>query len=113
MPLYRVYRLSEARRNQFRWAPHISGEAGVKPTDYNEEGTVEASSSYAAWSRLKDAGRPLGVGDILEEVPEGELRICKYVGFEPARWVLPEIQTGLGNLPVAGGGPQSAADPLG
>jgi hypothetical protein len=29
------------------------------------------------------------VGDILE-TEDGQLRICKYVGFEPAQWVLPE-----------------------
>jgi hypothetical protein len=29
------------------------------------------------------------VGDLLETA-DGQLRICKYVGFEPAQWVLPE-----------------------
>jgi hypothetical protein len=29
------------------------------------------------------------VGDLLE-TEDGQLRICKYVGFEPAQWVLPE-----------------------
>lgn len=112
MPVYRIFRLVEARRDQFRWAPHVSGEAGVRPADYNEEGTVEAASPYAAWSRLKEAGQPLEVGDVLQ-APDGGLRIHKYVGFEPARWVLPEIKTGLGNLPVAGGGPPLPAGPLG
>jgi hypothetical protein len=31
------------------------------------------------------------------------LRIVKYVGFEEARWVLPEVKTGLENTPVAAG----------
>jgi hypothetical protein len=29
------------------------------------------------------------VGDLLE-TEDGRLSICKYVGFEPAEWVLPE-----------------------
>ncbi len=29
------------------------------------------------------------MGDLLE-TEDGQLRICKYVGFEPAQWVLPE-----------------------
>ena len=29
------------------------------------------------------------MGDLLESA-DGQLRICKYVGFEPAHWVLPE-----------------------
>ena len=38
---------------------------------------------------LRDSGDPLAVGDLLE-TGDGQLRICKYVGFEPAQWVLPE-----------------------
>ena len=33
--------------------------------------------------------QPLRVGDLLE-TEDGQLRICKYVGFEPAQWVVPE-----------------------
>jgi len=29
------------------------------------------------------------IGDLLE-TEDGQLRICKYVGFEPAQWVVPE-----------------------
>jgi hypothetical protein len=29
------------------------------------------------------------VGDLLE-TETGDLRICKYVGFEPAKWFVPE-----------------------
>jgi hypothetical protein len=35
------------------------------------------------------------VGDLLE-AENGQLRICKYVGFEPAQWVIPELR----NQPV-------------
>jgi hypothetical protein len=38
---------------------------------------------------LRNSERPLGVGDILE-TSAGDLRICKYVGFEVARWFVPE-----------------------
>ena len=38
---------------------------------------------------MRDSEEPLAVGDLLE-TEDGQLRICKYVGFEPAQWVLPE-----------------------
>jgi hypothetical protein len=89
MPSYRIYTLKEAQRKQFRAAPHVSGESAVKRKDYEEAGTVETSSEYAAWALLRETGRPLDVGDLLE-TDTGGLRICKYVGFEAAHWLLPE-----------------------
>ena len=41
----------------------------------------------------------LQVGDLLEG-EDGRLRICKYVGFEPAQWVLPEPKAALEKPPV-------------
>jgi len=76
-------------RQQFRWAPHVSGGANVKPKDYEQSGEVEAENEYAAWAVLRNSERPLQVGDLLE-FAEGQLRICKYVGFEEARWFVPE-----------------------
>ena len=38
---------------------------------------------------LRESDKPLGVGDLLES-EDGQLRICKYVGFEPAQWMQPE-----------------------
>jgi hypothetical protein len=38
---------------------------------------------------MRESEEALGVGDLLEG-EDGQLRICKYVGFEPAQWVLPE-----------------------
>jgi hypothetical protein len=38
---------------------------------------------------LRESGDPLGVGDLLE-TEDGHLRICKYVGFEPAQWIVVE-----------------------
>jgi hypothetical protein len=89
MALYRIFRMKDSPRQQFRWAPHVSGTATAKPKDYEQRGDVEALHEYDAWRRLRDAGDPLMVGDLLES-GDGQLRICKYVGFEPAQWVLPE-----------------------
>jgi hypothetical protein len=89
MPVYRIHRLRESRRQQFRWAPHTSGASIVKPHDYLEDATVEAETPYAAWLALRGAEGALQPGDILSN-PAGELRIYKYVGFEEAQWFVPE-----------------------
>jgi hypothetical protein len=89
MPLYRIYRMKDSPRQQFRWAPHVSGCASVKPKDYEPQDQLEAAHEYDAWRHLREAGLALEVGDLLEN-EDGRLSICKYVGFEPAQWVLPE-----------------------
>jgi len=89
MAVYRIYRMKENPQQQFRWAPHVGGCASVKPKDYEQRGEVEALHEYDAWRVLREAGEPLVVGDLLE-TGSGQLRICKYVGFEPAQWVIPE-----------------------
>ena len=89
MPSYRIYHMKDSLRQQFRWAPHVSGNATVKPKDYEQNGHIEAQNEYDAWRLLRESDKPLGVGDLLES-EEGRLHICKYVGFEPAQWVLPE-----------------------
>lgn len=89
MSHYRIHRLKENVRQQFRWAPHTIGVTKVKPKDYELFRTVEASTVYAAWMALKDTEDSLEVGDILE-VEGKELRIYKYVGFEEAEWVFPD-----------------------
>ena len=91
MPLFRIYRMKDSPRQQFRWAPHVSGCASPKPRDYEPGSQIEALHEYDAWRLLREAGEPLQVGDLLEN-PEGRLSICKYVGFEPAQWVLPELK---------------------
>jgi hypothetical protein len=97
MPKYRVYRMNDSPRQQFRWAPHVSGSASVKAKDYVPDGEVEAISEYDAWSLLRTSERPLAVGDLLE-AESGALTICKYVGFESASWLLPEVKS----APAAG-----------
>lgn len=89
MPVYQIHRLKELQRQQFRGAPHTSGVTMAKPKDYEPGSAIEAGSPYAAWMALRDGQEALQVGDILE-APGGELRICKFVGFEEARWVVPE-----------------------
>ena len=89
MPLYRIYRMKDSPRQQFRWAPHVSGSASPKPKDYEQRGEVDALHEYDAWRRLRETGDALQVGDLLE-TEDLRLSICKYVGFEPAQWVLPE-----------------------
>src|ERR1041385_7050789 len=88
MPLFRIYRMKDSPRQQFRWAPHVSGCASLKPKDFEQRGEVDALNEYDAWKLLRDSGEPLAVGDLLDS--DAGLRICKYVGFEPAQWVLPE-----------------------
>ena len=89
MPSYRIHRLKDHLRQQFRFAPHTNGKASVKPKDYEPAGAVEAASPYAAFFAMKDSESPLEVGDLLED-GENRLRIFKFVGFEEAEWVLPE-----------------------
>ncbi len=61
----------------------------VKPRDYHEDGSVNAPGPYAAWTALRDSEKALALGDVLER-EDGALLICKYVGFEEARWVVAE-----------------------
>jgi hypothetical protein len=89
MPNYRTHRLKESARQQFRFAPHVSGAAVIKQRDYEEGPEIEAPSPYSAFFASRHTGEPLQVGDVLES-ESGDLRICKYVGFEAAQWFVPE-----------------------
>jgi hypothetical protein len=89
MPTFLIHRLRESQRQHFRAAPHTSGVSVVKLKDYEPAANVDARSEYDAWLALRDTETPLLVGDILES-EKGELRICKYIGFEEARWFVPE-----------------------
>jgi hypothetical protein len=99
MSTFRIYRMKETTRQQFRWAPHSSGCAQVKPRDYEEDGDIEGASFYAVWSALRETERKLLVGDLLER-DGGDLRIYKYVGFDEARWLTPETKA-ADSAPVA------------
>ena len=81
--------MKDSPRQQFRWAPHLSGCAALKPKEFEPRGEVVAAHEYEAWQLLRETEEPIAVGDLLE-TEDGQLRICKYVGFEPAQWVMPE-----------------------
>lgn len=89
MASFRIHRMKQAARQHFRWAPHLSGIVQLKPRDFSPDGEVEALNFYDAWAVLRGSPRALDIGDALETAG-GDLRICKYVGFEEARWALPE-----------------------
>jgi hypothetical protein len=88
MPTYRIHRLKDHLRQTFRYAPHTTGRAAVKPRDYEQADSIEAVTPYAAFFHLRSSSHPLEVGDLLE-TPEGVLSIFKFVGFEDAEWVVP------------------------
>jgi hypothetical protein len=92
MGSYRIHRLKDHLRQQFRFAPHVSGTANVRPRDYQPGETIQAASPYAAYFALRESGAPLDVGDLLEAAEGGALRIFKFVGFEEAQWLLPELK---------------------
>ena len=107
MPAYQIHRLKETPRQQFRWAPHTPGVTIVKLKDYEPGAVVEAASPYALWLALRESEQAISVGDLIEVVTEsnavsgGELRILKYIGFEEARWYVPEPAPNTMAEPVA------------
>ena len=94
MARYRIHRIKDAPKENFRWAAHTGGLAVVKFKDYDAAGEVEAASAYAAWHEMLSEGQPLFPGDLLETLTAdggtGALQIAKYTGFEPAKWFVPE-----------------------
>ena len=54
MATYQIHRLKSHLRQQFRFAPHVSGVSNVKLRDYEVGGTVEAASPYAAFFALRE-----------------------------------------------------------
>jgi hypothetical protein len=118
MPTYQIHRLKETPRQQFRWAPHTPGVTIVKVKDYEPGSIVEAASPYALWLALRESDNALAVGDVIEvvgdvievvgdrggvagESPGAKLRILKYIGFEEARWYVPEPAPGAVEEPLA------------
>jgi len=96
--------MKDLPRQQFRQAPHVSGTATVKPKDYEMSGEVDAENEYAAWAALRGSETPLQVGDLLE-TPLGLIRICKYVGFDEAKWLVPEQPPASMAIPFPGAPP--------
>jgi hypothetical protein len=100
MPDYQIHRLKETQRQQFRWAPHTPGVTIVKLKDYEPGPLIEAASPYGLWLALRESDKAIAVGDLIE-VPGVELRILKYIGFEEARWYVPESAPAAIGEPVA------------
>jgi hypothetical protein len=101
--------MREHARQYFRNSAHTLGVGNIKPRDYEaEEGVCEASSPYAVWQELLSSGRRIEIGDVLES-ESGALYICKYVGFEEARWVVPEAVSSDAAGPHPGGGQLTSA----
>lgn len=103
MPIYRIHRLRESQRIQFRQSAHTAGLALIKPKDYAPGESCEASSPYGAWSLWKETDEPLEVGDVLE-CDSGRLFLCKYIGFEEAQWTVPEAKVCPEPQPASPGG---------
>lgn len=101
MAVYRIHRMKDHVRQSFRYAPHTSGVMMIKPRDFEATGEVEAANVYDAWMRLRGDERALDIGDVLESAA-GSLFVCKYVGFEEARWVMPDPKAALDAPAVAG-----------
>lgn len=97
MPNYRIYRMNDGPRETFRWAAHTGGVAVVKSKDYEPSGEIEAATPYAAWKASMAEANPVRPGDLLECISADgvsrDLRIAKYIGFEPAQWYVPELRT--------------------
>ncbi len=84
MASFRIYRMRPHVKLNFRWAPHVAGMATVKQRDYLPGAEFLAANEYALWAELKGSEQALEVGDLVESA--GVLKICKFVGFESARW---------------------------
>jgi hypothetical protein len=115
MPRYRIHRIKDAPRENFRWAPHTGGLAVVKAKDYDPADEIDAANPYESWKLMREGGHPLLPGDLLELIDGsdplpagiGSLQIVKYIGFEPAQWFVPEPKPALSSAasdttPVAG-----------
>ncbi len=105
MASFRIHRMRPHVKMSFRWAPHVAELATVKQRDYLPDGEFEASDEYALWADLRNSDQKLDVGDLLEATG-GELRICKFVGFEAAKWaeteaVVPPSVTEVGVVAVS------------
>ena len=55
MASFRIYRMRPHVKQSFRWAPHVTGLATVKPRDYLPDGEFEAHNEYALWAELQES----------------------------------------------------------
>lgn len=92
--------MKDSPRQAFRWAPHTIGATVVKSKDYDEGGEFEAASAYTLWQSLRLTDGSLQLGDIVQ-LPDGTLRVYKYVGFEEAQWLIADAKPGPIPAPAA------------
>jgi hypothetical protein len=103
MPHYRIHRMKDTPRENFRWAAHTGGAAIIKPRDYETAEEMTAGNPYEIWKLMAAKGCPLHPGDVLERLDletgsheaVDSLQIAKYIGFEPARWFVPGPKPGV------------------
>ena len=110
MPRYRIYYLKESQRVHFRNGPPAPGPVKLKMKDYAPAETMEAETPYAAWKQSREPegeAPPIQVGDALE-ADTGALLVCKFVGFEPAEWFVPEPPPAAAASEPAAGAPPAA-----
>jgi hypothetical protein len=98
MVSFKIHRLKDQAAAQFRWAPHTSGPATVKQRDYEMIGEVEALGAYSLFNQLRGTPNELRVGDLVE-LPDGGLRIFKFVGLEEATWFVAPVKPENGAPP--------------
>ena len=100
MPSYRVFRLKENLKAHFRALPHLSGVTQLKPNNYVEAIEVVATNRYAAWQQLRATNDPIEIGDALVEDATA-VYVMKFVGLEPAEWLVPEVKPEEAAKPAA------------
>lgn len=92
MATFLIWRLRDTQQDKFRWSPQQSSATTLlKLSDYREDGSVDADSVYQAWLGLRKENRDLRVGDVLAD-EKGQLSLCKYVGLEPAEWMIADME---------------------
>ncbi len=92
MATFLIWRLRDTQQDKFRWAPQQSTPTfPLKLSDYREDGLVDADSVYEVWHRLRKENRDLRVGDVVVD-ENGKVSICKYIGMEPAEWIVTDME---------------------
>jgi hypothetical protein len=94
MPRFGIFRLRDSSQERFRWSPKAASSASageaftLKPSEYRDDGEVEAASPYAVWEKTRLGGNEVRVGDVVVDVEAEALWICKFNGFERAQWAV-------------------------
>lgn len=105
MPLFGIFRLRDTAQERFRWSPKATSSSSpsevlsLKPTEYRDDGEIEATSPYAAWEQSRLGGNEVRVGDVVQDRDGNTLWICKFNGFERAQWA--ETEATEDQLPAA------------